>query len=55
MVAVVLNPPREKVDRFYVGMAVTCVLVAFGGFAPTYWLQLVPGTFVGPVGGEFVV
>jgi hypothetical protein len=48
MVAVVLNPPRQKVDRFYVGMAVTCVLVAFGGFAPTYWLQLVPGTFVGP-------
>ena len=48
MVAITLNPPRQKVDRFYVAMALACVLVAFGGFAPTYWLQLVPGTFVGP-------
>ncbi len=24
-----------------------CALVAFVGFAPTYWLQLAPGTFVG--------
>ena len=28
-------------------MAGACVLIAFGGFAPTYWLQLPPGTFVG--------
>ena len=48
IVAVVLNPPHQQVDRFYVGMALACVLIAFGGFAPTYWLQLVPGTFVGP-------
>lgn len=48
MVAIALNPPSQRVDRFYVWMAATCVLVAFGGFAPTYWLQLVPGTFVGP-------
>jgi hypothetical protein len=48
MVAVALSAPRQAVDRFYVGMAVTCMLIAFGGFAPTYWLQLVPGTFVGP-------
>jgi hypothetical protein len=34
--------------RFYVWMAAICVLIAFGGFAPTYWLQLVPGTFIGP-------
>jgi hypothetical protein len=47
MVAAALNPPGQRVDRFYVGMAVTCVLVAFAGFAPTYWLQLAPGTFVG--------
>jgi general stress protein CsbA len=47
MVDIALNPPQQKVDRFYVGMALTCVLIAFGGFAPTYWLQLVPGTFVG--------
>jgi hypothetical protein len=32
---------------FYVGMAGTCALIAFGGFAPTYWLQLAPGTFIG--------
>jgi hypothetical protein len=32
---------------FYVWMAGACALVAFGGFAPTYWLQLPPGTFVG--------
>jgi hypothetical protein len=48
IVAVVPNPPQQQVDRFYVGMALACVLIAFGGFAPTYWLQLVPGTFVGP-------
>jgi hypothetical protein len=33
--------------RFYVWMAGACTLVAFGGFAPTFWLQLAPGTFVG--------
>jgi hypothetical protein len=48
MVAIALNPPRQNVDRFYVAMALTCVVIAFGGFAPTYWLQLIPGTFVGP-------
>jgi hypothetical protein len=32
---------------FYVGMAGTCALIALGGFAPTYWLQLAPGTFIG--------
>src|SRR4051812_13023268 len=32
---------------FYVCIAATCVVVAFIGFAPTYWLQLRPGTFVG--------
>ena len=33
--------------RFHAWMAAACVLVAFGGFAPTYWLQLPAGTFVG--------
>jgi hypothetical protein len=28
-------------------MAAACVLLAFGGFAPTYWLQLAPRTFIG--------
>jgi hypothetical protein len=33
--------------KFYVGMAIACAVIAFGGFAPTYWLQLPAGTFVG--------
>lgn len=33
--------------RFHAWMAAACALVAFGGFAPTYWLQLPAGTFVG--------
>ncbi len=39
-------PPAAS--RFYVWMAAICALIAFGAFAPTYWLQLMPGTFVGP-------
>jgi hypothetical protein len=46
-VAIAVNPVREKVRHFYVWMAAVCALVAFGGFAPTYWLQLPAGTFVG--------
>ena len=41
------GPARGAARRFYVWMATACVLVAFVGFAPTYWLQLAPGTFVG--------
>lgn len=32
---------------FFVWMAAICAAVAFVGFAPTYWLQLPPRTFVG--------
>ena len=32
---------------FYVWMAGASALIAFAGFAPTYWLQLAPGTFIG--------
>src|SRR5436190_15797160 len=32
---------------FYVWMAGACLITAIVGFAPTYWLQLSPGTFVG--------
>jgi hypothetical protein len=46
-VAIVVDPVHEKVRHFYVWMAAACVLLAFGGFAPTYWLQLPAGTFVG--------
>jgi hypothetical protein len=28
-------------------MSAVCVVVAFGAFAPTYWLQLPAGTFIG--------
>lgn len=48
MVAVVVESAPHRVDRFYVWMAASCALIAFGGFAPTYWLQLIPGTFIGP-------
>lgn len=41
-----IAPPVEDAS-FHAGMALACVLVAFGGFAPTYWLQLPAGTFVG--------
>ncbi len=34
-------------QNFFVWMAAACALIAFGGFAPTYWLQLPAGTFVG--------
>lgn len=47
MVATTITPARTGAGRFYVGMAGVCALVAFGGFAETYWLQLIPGTFVG--------
>jgi len=49
MVAVVLDAGRAKVSHFHVWMAAACALVAFGGFAPTYWFQLPAGTFVGPL------
>ena len=48
MVTAALAYPREAADRFYIWMAAACALIAFGGFAPTFWLQLPAGTFVGP-------
>jgi hypothetical protein len=41
-----LSRPREA-RWFYVGMAATCVLIAFGGFVPTYWAKLAQGSFGG--------
>lgn len=38
----------ERGHRFYVGMAVVFVLIAFGGFVPTYWAKLATGTFNHP-------
>jgi hypothetical protein len=42
-----VRPARDAARWFYVWMAGACALIAFGGFAPTYWLQLAPGTFIG--------
>ena len=46
-IATEFEPVREKMRFFYVWMAAACAIVAFGGFAPTYWLQISAGTFVG--------
>lgn len=45
--AVAVNPARNATRWFFVWMAGACVVVAFAGFAPTYWLQLPAGTFAG--------
>lgn len=47
MATTTLTPARTRAGYFYVGMAGLCALIAFGGFAETYWLQLVAGTFIG--------
>jgi hypothetical protein len=38
---------RSSRLNFYTVFCVVCALLAFGAFAPTYWLQLPAGTFVG--------
>lgn len=38
---------QAKVGYFYVWMAAAIALFALAAFAPTYWLQLPAGTFVG--------
>src|SRR4051794_1090678 len=48
MVASAINPAaRRSMGTFYVWMAALFVLIAFSGFAETYWLQLPAGTFTG--------
>lgn len=42
-----LTQPGVEDANFHAWMAAACVLIAFGGFAPTYWLQLPARTFVG--------
>jgi hypothetical protein len=44
---VLANRPRAGARWFFVWMAAVCALIAFAGFAPTYWLQWPAGTFVG--------
>jgi len=36
---------RADAEYFYVYMAISCVAIAFLGFAPTYWMPVVRGTF----------
>ena len=38
---------RTHKDRFYVWMACVFMLIAFGGFIPTYWAKLLTGSFPG--------
>jgi hypothetical protein len=38
---------KTEVSYFYVWMAAAIALFAFAAFAPTYWLQIPAGTFVG--------
>ena len=45
--AVTVTQARSSGQPFYVWVSAACALLAFGGFAPTYWLQLAPRTFVG--------
>lgn len=48
MVATTMAPARRRArSTFYVWMAAAFALIAFGGFAETYWLQLPAGTFRG--------
>ena len=39
---------RTQSRAFYLWMATGFVIVAFGGFVPTYWAKLATGTFEGP-------
>jgi hypothetical protein len=39
---------RSSERHFYLWMAGVFVLIAFGGFTPTYWARVAGGTFHGP-------
>ena len=47
MTSATSNSPRLDAQWFYVWIAGICVLIAFGGFIPTYWAKLATGTFKG--------
>jgi len=48
MVAASMGAERTRSHGFYLGMAGIFVLIAFGGFTPTYWAQLAAGQFHAP-------
>ncbi len=51
MTAIALEPSRSATQTgtkyFYVWMAGLCMLVAFAGFAPSYWVPVATGSFKG--------
>ncbi len=47
MASTTIITARPSFHSFYFWMAIACAAIAFGAFAPTYWLQLPAGTFVG--------
>ena len=47
MASIAITGARPARRTFYIWLAAACAAIAFGGFAPTYWLQLPAGTFVG--------
>ncbi len=47
MVATAAGRARAGTSSFYVWYAGICVLIAFGGFIPTYWAKIATGTFTG--------
>jgi hypothetical protein len=47
MVAIAAPMPRDRVNRFHLRLACVFVLVAFGGFTPSYWSKVAAGTFAG--------
>jgi hypothetical protein len=46
-VATLARTGGEADYSFFAAMSAVCVVIAFGAFAPTYWLQLPAGTFIG--------
>jgi hypothetical protein len=44
MMSTAVDAVRAQSRFFYVGMAVTCALIAFIGFTPTYWAPMARGT-----------
>ena len=47
MVASTVDAVHAERRMFYVWMASAFILIAFGGFIPTYWAKLASGTFPG--------
>jgi hypothetical protein len=38
-----LASTRARTHRLHLGMAIACAAIAFGGFAPTYWVPVLSG------------